>query len=244
MGGTGGTGGTRLCDSTATAFIKTIDPGNNFALTNLVDEDTTNLPETWGRFSLELEIDAGLEGQLLQVGFNATASNYEPSGVFYDNLVVDPGPEYTEDFESLEQTSPTALGDAGWIVFANVFEANGTTLAYSYGTFPAPNGTPGFCAIDNGQGGPDQGDQQLVIYSDYDNQDQAIGRRIEANTFRERTITAADVGNTISFSFDAKRGNINEGCPDEGTGGSGGDGGAGGSGGVAGSGGDGGAGGG
>jgi hypothetical protein len=47
MGGTGGTGGTRFCDSTANAFIKTIDPSNNFALTNLVDEDTTNLPITF-----------------------------------------------------------------------------------------------------------------------------------------------------------------------------------------------------
>jgi hypothetical protein len=35
-----------------------------------------------------LLIDAGLVDQLLQVGFAATASNYEPSGVFYDNVLV------------------------------------------------------------------------------------------------------------------------------------------------------------
>ncbi len=213
-GGTGGTGGTTgACDSIASAFIKTLDPASNFNLTNLVDEDTTNLPATWGRYSIELEIDAGLEGQLLQVGFNATASNFEPSGVFYDNIVVEPGPEYSQDFESLDQSSPTALSDDGWIVFGNVFEADGTTFIYGYGPDPAPNNTGAFSGIALGQGGPDQGEQQLVIISDYNNQDQATGRRIEANTFQERTITAADVGNTIVFSFDAKRGNINEGCP-------------------------------
>ncbi|MGB8221226.1 MAG: hypothetical protein WCF10_01505, partial [Polyangiales bacterium] len=84
------------------------------------------------------------------------------------------------------------------------------------------------------EGGVDQGNQVLVIISDYNNADQGIGLRIEANTFRERTITAADMGNTITFSFDAKRGNINEGCPDGGggTGGAGGAGGAGGDGGA------------
>ncbi len=49
-------------------------------------------------------------------------------------------------------------------------------------------------------------------YSDYANQDHAQGRLIEANTFQERTILAGDVGTTIIFSFDAKRGNINEEC--------------------------------
>jgi hypothetical protein len=214
--GTGGTGGSiaPACDSIASAFIKTLDPANNFNLTNLVDEDTTDLPETWERYSIELLIDAGLEGQLLQVGFNATASNFEPSGVFYDNIVVEPGPEYSQSFESLDQSSPMALSDDGWIVFGNVFEADGTTFAYGYGPNPAPNNTGAFSGIALGEGGVDQGAQVLVIISDYNNSDQSTGRRIEANTFREREITAADVGNTIVFSFDAKRGNINEGCPE------------------------------
>ena len=215
-GGTGGTGGSaQACDSTATAFIKTLDPANNFDLTNLVEEDTTDLPDTWERYSLQLPIDAGLEDQLLQVGFNATASDFEPSGVFYDNIVVDPGAQYSQDFESLDPMSSTALSDDGWIVFGNAFQADGETLVYGYGPNPAPNPGEGFCAIATGQGGASQGANQLSIYSDYANQDQGNGLRIEANTFQERTITAADVGNTIVFSFDAKRGNINsvdEGC--------------------------------
>lgn len=214
MGGSGGTGGTTpACDSTANAFIKTIDPSSNFDQTNFVEEDTTNLPDTWSRYSIELLIDDGLVDQLLQIGFSGTASNFEPSGVFYDNILVEPGPEYTQDFESLDQASATALAEDGWVVFANVFNADGS-YAYGYGPDPAPNNTGAFCGIALNQGGVEQGSQQLVIISDYNNTGaQSSGQRVEANTFQERTITAADVGNTIIFSFDAKRGNINEGCP-------------------------------
>ena len=45
---------------------------------------------------------------------------------------------YNEDFESLDITSTTCLGDAGWLVFGNVFDGGGNYL-YGYGPFPAPN---------------------------------------------------------------------------------------------------------
>ncbi len=232
MGGSAGAGGSLGCDSTANGFIKTIDPASNFNQTNFVEKDTTNIPDAWNRYSIELLIDAGLVDQLLQIGFSATASNFEPSGVFYDNLVVEPGPQYTQDFESLDQSSPTALAEDGWIVFATVFNTD-DSAAYGYGPDPAPNNTGGFCGIALNQGGVAQGAQQLVIISDYNNtQAQTSGQRVEANTFQERTVTAEDVGDTIIFSFDAKRGNINEGCPIGGAGGTGGTGGAGGAGGI------------
>lgn len=121
-----------------------------------------------------------------------------------------PEVEYEQNFESLDQTDPDALANDGWVIFGNVFQPDGTYL-FGYGLFPAPNGGPGFSGIDVGQGGPEQGDQQLVIYSDYNNtEDQEAGNRVQANTFRERTITADDVGKTIMFSFGAKRGNIND----------------------------------
>lgn len=220
-GGTGGTGGSSACDSEARAYIQTLDPNAGFSRTNNVVFDTTDLPDTWDRYSISLDLtDPLLEGQLLQFGFSATASNFEPSGVFYDNVSIDPAAQYTQNFESLDQAASDALSNdpdplwgGGWIVFGNAFEADGATLAYPYGPFPAPNNTGGFSGIALLQGGVDQGDQVLVIISDYNNQDQSLGLRIEANTFRERTITAADIGDTITFSFDAKRGNINEGCP-------------------------------
>ena len=120
-------------------------------------------------------------------------------------------PEYTQDFESLDRVSPTALSDDGWVIFGNVFAADGETYLYGYGAFPAPNGGESFCAIDTWQGGPEQGDQQLSIYSDYDNFDeQMAGNRVQANTYRERVITARDIGKAVTFSFDARRGNIND----------------------------------
>jgi len=220
-GGSGGGGGMGACDSIASAFIKTLDPANDFETTNLRKQETTATPATWDRYSIELAIDAGLVGQKLQVGFSATASNDEPSGVFYDNVLVNPTMQYAEDFESLDQASETALGDdpappwgVGWLVFANVFEPDGVTWIRGYGVDPAPNNSGGFSGVVLGEGGATQGDQSLVIISDYNNRaDQEAGNRVEANTFRERDIVAGDVDTTIVFSFDAKRGNINDGCP-------------------------------
>ncbi len=117
-------------------------------------------------------------------------------------------PEYTQNFEALVQASGSALADDGWWVFGNVFQAGTGNYLYGYGKFAAPNGGNAFCAIVDGQGGAEQGGQQLSVYSDYNNGDHANGHRIEANVFRERTIVADDAGKTLELSFDAKPGNI------------------------------------
>lgn len=114
---------------------------------------------------------------------------------------------YTQNFEGLVQASPTALSGDGWVVFGNVFTPGGTYL-YGYGTFPAPNGGSAFCSIDAGQGGTEQGAQQLSVYSDYNNTDHAAGNIVESNVFREQTIAAGDVGGLWTFQFDAKLGNL------------------------------------
>jgi len=77
-------------NATASAFIKTIDPNNGY-VTNDIHVDTTGvLPDAWGSYSISLALsDPLLAGQLLQFGFNTTASNYENSGVFYDNICFD-----------------------------------------------------------------------------------------------------------------------------------------------------------
>lgn len=115
---------------------------------------------------------------------------------------------YTQDFDGLVLASPTALSGNGWVVYGNVFSPDGLSYLYGYGTFPAPNGGNAFSAIVDNQGGVPQGTQQLSIYNDYNNTDHALGRRIEANVFREQVIGAADVGNTWTFQFDAKLGNL------------------------------------
>jgi hypothetical protein len=127
--------------------------------------------------------------------------------------------EFTEDFETMNASSETALSDAGWLVFGNVYDLAGGYL-YGYGVFPAPNLDPGvgFSNVSEGEGGPDQGAQGLVVYSDYNNADHADrtgddppgdpNRMVEANVFREQTIGAADVGSEWTFTFDAKKGNL------------------------------------
>lgn len=115
--------------------------------------------------------------------------------------------EYSQDFEGLNMGDPAALSDDGWLIFANVFNAD-WSYAYGYGVFPAPNGGNGFSAIDVGQGGAEQGAQQLSIYSDYNNGDHGNGRFIEANVFQEQRVGPENIGDTWTFTFDAKRGNI------------------------------------
>ena len=114
---------------------------------------------------------------------------------------------YSQNFEGLNQADPGALGADGWLVGANVFDSGGNFL-YNYFSFPAPNGGPAFSGIDIGQGGPNQGAQQMVVYNDYNNGDHNVGNLIQANVFQERVIGAGDLGFTSIFSFDAKQGNI------------------------------------
>jgi len=114
---------------------------------------------------------------------------------------------YSQDFEGLDHTDPGALGADGWLVYGNVFDSLGGYL-YGYGTYPAPNDGFAFCQIDTGQGGVDQGQQQLVVFSDYNNTDHGVGNLIESNVFQEQMIAAGDVGQIWHFDFDAKLGNI------------------------------------
>ena len=114
---------------------------------------------------------------------------------------------YSEDFETLNQSDTGALGAAGWLVFGNVFDPMGGYL-YGYGVFPAPNDGGGFCQIVLGEGGGDQGFQQFVSFSDYNNADHGNGNLIEANVFQEQLIGPGDVTETWIFDFDAKMGNL------------------------------------
>jgi hypothetical protein len=77
--------------TTAKAFIKTLDPGAGYATTNDINVDMSAPSNTdWAGFSLAIDLsDPLLEGQLLQIGFNNTATAYNPSGVYYDNICFD-----------------------------------------------------------------------------------------------------------------------------------------------------------
>lgn len=108
---------------------------------------------------------------------------------------------YSQTSEGYDPMNPSALSSDGWVVFGNVSDPAGNPL-YGYGTFPAPNGGPGFSTVGGGLGGPAQGNQYIVSYSDYNNIDHANGNTIEALLFQEQTIAASNVGETWTFEFD------------------------------------------
>ena len=110
---------------------------------------------------------------------------------------------YSQNFEGL--SGGAALSGDGWKIFGNVFNPDGSYVG-GYGVYGAPNGGAGFSAVASGQGGPAQGAQQLVVYSDYNNLSQPT-KWVEALVFQERTIGAGDLGQWV-FSFDAKKGDL------------------------------------
>jgi hypothetical protein len=116
---------------------------------------------------------------------------------------------YSEDFEGLGQADPDALGNAGWLYFGNVYTSEGAFL-YGYGPGPAPNNpdAPAFSQMASGEGGAEQGAQQISAISDYENLDHAFFNIIESNIFQEVTIDATNVGQRWAFQFDAKRGDL------------------------------------
>lgn len=91
--------GNLVAPSTALAFIKTLDPGAGFATTNFLNIDVTAFPTTWETRFIDITIDSGLVGQLLQFGFSNTATNFNSSGMFYDNVV----------FEALSAPAPPPI---------------------------------------------------------------------------------------------------------------------------------------
>ncbi|UCG73024.1 MAG: glycoside hydrolase family 16 protein [Chromatiales bacterium] len=77
-------------NATANAFFVTLDPNAGFATTNDIRFDTTGASNTdWASGSISIDLsDPLLVDQILQFGFNTTATNFEDSGVYYDNIEV------------------------------------------------------------------------------------------------------------------------------------------------------------
>lgn len=71
-------------DSSAFAYILTqdfVDAGESFN-----SNDSTNLPVEWLRYSVDMVITPDMVGDNLTFGFGAISTEYNGSGVFYDNL--------------------------------------------------------------------------------------------------------------------------------------------------------------
>ena len=74
----------------ANAFVKTLDPANNYNTTNYELIETTAISQSdWTGYTITLDLtDPLLEGQLLQVGFESFATGDGNTGVYYDNIVL------------------------------------------------------------------------------------------------------------------------------------------------------------
>lgn len=83
--------GNLVAPTTATAFIKVLDQPS-FGLVAIDSVDTSALGTSWTGGSVSITIDAGMIGDLLQIGFTNTTTNFTPSGNFYDNINVVPEP--------------------------------------------------------------------------------------------------------------------------------------------------------
>lgn len=114
---------------------------------------------------------------------------------------------YEQNFEGLIQTDPAALSSDNWLVYGNVSTSSGGYL-YGYGPYIAPNDGFAFSQIVLDEGGDEQGVNQLVVFSDYNNADHAAGHIIESNVFQEQVIDLLAANQTWVFDFEAKLGNI------------------------------------
>ena len=78
-------------DSSMFAYILAQDFITGFGHT-FVYKDSTNIPETWGTYYIDILINGWMVGDTLTFGFSATSTNYNDSAVFYDNLSFAPVP--------------------------------------------------------------------------------------------------------------------------------------------------------
>ena len=118
---------------------------------------------------------------------------------------------YSQNFESLAPAEPipgsnSALADDGWRFFVNVYNPD-WSYAYQYGAFPAPNSLLGISAV--GIGGSVPGNQNMGVYSDYNNSSAHLGGQfVQTSVFQLQTIGSSDVGTTWNFQFDVRRLNL------------------------------------
>ncbi len=119
--------------STGIAFIKTLDPGNNFALSNFISIDTTSLPVEWSNYGIEFDIDPAIQGHVFQIGFANTASNFDPSGIVYDNVDLAPAPicpgEQVLANRKLQTSSPQVRDAATSATVGPNFTAAGSSIS-------------------------------------------------------------------------------------------------------------------
>ena len=122
--------------------------------------------------------------------------------------------DYSQDFEGLDRNDPNALANDGWKLFVASVDGTVAYPNFTAGPFGAPNNISGpqvSVISDTSGGDPPAGNQGLVVFSDYNSSlhsDPLDPRGLVLSVFQEQTISAADIGKTVTFSFLAE-GNAN-----------------------------------
>lgn len=115
--------------TTAAAFIKVLDPTAGYALVAFPTVSTTTASTSaWTTASITITIDNAWTGNIFQIGFMNTATNYEASGVYYDNINF-------AEVASLSGTvnlSNYSVGADTKTVDVDIYSADGTTLLESF----------------------------------------------------------------------------------------------------------------
>ena len=110
---------------------------------------------------------------------------------------------YSQNWEAPYTPPAGQVGDG--FVIGNI---DATTGGQWFAGQPAPTGVNAWSDFVD-EGGLAQGDVQLSIYTDYNNSALNNGNNVTSFVYKDLgTITNDMVGNTYSFSFDAKLGNI------------------------------------
>jgi hypothetical protein len=70
-----------------------LDPNDGFSTTAVDQVELTTASTDWLPYTMEITV-GDWAGQILQIGFQNTAGNFEPSGIFYDNVeLIEIGPQ-------------------------------------------------------------------------------------------------------------------------------------------------------
>lgn len=110
--------------------------------------------------------------------------------------------DFVENFDGLDQNNPNALSDIGFQLFAQGINPDGS-LSFQAGPFAAPNNisSPNISVVSS----DGAGNQGLTFFTDFtsplNNPDDPRQDALNLSLFQQQTISAADIGRTVSFSF-------------------------------------------
>ncbi len=127
--------------TTTAAFIKILDPSNGYAtLLNPTLNTTAASNSVWSEGNtLSVTINNSWTGKLLQFGFFNSASNNQPSGVFYDNITF--APPAASALSGTISFNDFVGSQAGRVVSVVVTAVGSTTALFSGSTILGASGT-------------------------------------------------------------------------------------------------------